>query len=74
MGDSVNRDLYFETHIKNQRTPEAYLNAMFQSPYRKHRRHAQRLAAQYKILKSEHAKIIEEHSELKQIKEDDDIT
>jgi len=52
-----NRDLYFEKHIRNTKTPEAYLQALVKSPYKTHRRMAIALQSQYEELKKAHDKV-----------------
>lgn len=40
MGNSQQRTLFFEKHIRKQPTAQAYLNALRDSPYRTHNRMA----------------------------------
>jgi len=49
-----NRDVYFEKHIRPQKTPEAYLKALMKSPYRLHQRMAITLTEEYKKLREAH--------------------
>lgn len=47
---SANRQLYFDKHIRRSKTPEQYLTALANSPYRTHRRMALALQEQYNQL------------------------
>jgi hypothetical protein len=47
---SANRTLHFDKHIRNQPTPEAYLRALADSPYRTHKRMAVALQEHYQQL------------------------
>jgi hypothetical protein len=69
MGSSENRDLYFRKEIENQVTPEAYLSALANSPYRTHRRMAERLQEQYKQLSLEREQSIEMETQLEDTEE-----
>lgn len=53
MGKSNLRDLYFNKYIKNQPTPQAYIQALQHSPYRTHNRMAVLLGAKLQELQRE---------------------
>ena len=66
MGRQSNgRDAYFEKHVASTVTPEAYIEALKQSPYRKHRRAAIALRPQFESLKAlrEQEKQLEQNTE-----------
>jgi hypothetical protein len=50
LGKSLQRNRYFDTIIKPQPTPQAYLTALAESPYRTHRRMAVALLPVFKDL------------------------
>lgn len=41
------RRRYFKLHVKNQKTPAAYLKALRESPHKEHREQAKHLAEHY---------------------------
>lgn len=69
MGRSQNRQLHFDKNIRNQPTAEKYINALYASPYRMHKRMARLLHEKYKVMmKEQQDKLIEE---MKDVKEED---
>jgi len=53
MGSATNRNLYFEREIRMQPTPDLYMKALHDSPYRTHRRMAVALYGMYKGISEE---------------------
>jgi hypothetical protein len=47
-----NRDMYFDKHIRNTKTANAYLMALKSSPYRTHRRMGFALEKQFPTVRS----------------------
>ena len=52
MGVSNGRDAYFRSKVATAITPEGYMKALEDSPYRKHRRMAIALRPQYEMIKA----------------------
>ena len=43
MAKSQKRDLYFSKHIENAETPQAFIEALMNSPYKMHRREGENM-------------------------------